>query len=337
MKFLKAAIVAATFLFGSTIAMAEPLKIGFVYVGPVGDHGWTYMHDQGRKEVEQHFGDAVETVYVESVPEGPDAVRVMENMIANGTDMIFTTSFGYMNQTIKVAKDNPDVIFEHATGYTTAPNVSVYSSRFYEGRYIQGVIAGHMSKNGKAGYIASFPIPEVIRGINAFYMGASSINPAFDVDVIWVNTWYDPGRESDAAKVLIAGGADIITQHTDSPSPLATAAAAGIQGFGQASDMINFAPDTQLTSILDVWGPYYIERVQAVIDNSWTTKNTWGGMDTGMVGMADYTNMPPELAGVAQVLQADITSGKFKPFGDTSDGDLSTMMKYVDGIDAVLP
>lgn len=337
MKFLKAAIVAASFLFGSTMAMAEPLKVGFVYVGPVGDHGWTYMHDKGRQAVEAHFGDAVETVYVESVPEGPDAVRVMENMIADGADMIFTTSFGYMNQTLKVAKDHPDVVFEHATGYKTAPNVSVYSSRFYEGRYIQGVIAGHMSKNGKAGYIASFPIPEVIRGINAFYMGAQTINPDFDVDVVWVNTWYDPGKEGDAAKVLIAGGADIITQHTDSPSPLATAAAAGVKGFGQASNMIDFAPDTQLTAILDVWGPYYIERIQAVIDNSWTTTSTWGGMDTGMVGMADYTNMPAELAGVAQQLQADITSGKFKPFGDASDGDLATMMEYVDGVDAILP
>ncbi len=337
MKFLKAAIVAATFLFGTSVAMAEPLKVGFVYVGPVGDHGWTYMHDKGRQAVEAHFGDAVETVYVESVPEGPDAVRVMENMIADGADMIFTTSFGYMNQTIKVAKDNPDVIFEHATGYMTSDNVSVYSSRFYEGRYIQGVIAGHMSKNGKAGYIASFPIPEVIRGINAFYLGASSINPDFDVDVVWVNTWYDPGKESDAAKVLIAGGADIITQHTDSPSPLATAAAEGVKGFGQASNMISFAPETQLTAILDIWGPYYIERIQAVIDNTWTMQNTWGGMDTGMVGMADYTNMPAELAGVAKQLQADITSGKFKPFGDAPDGKLATMMEYVDGVDAILP
>jgi simple sugar transport system substrate-binding protein len=261
----------------------------------------------------------------------------MRGMIAEGADMVFTTSFGYMQQTLQVAKDNPDVIFEHATGYKTAPNVSVYSSRFYEGRYVQGVIAGHMSKTGKAGYIGSFPIPEVIRGINAFYLGAQTINPDFDVDIVWVNTWYDPGKEANAAKVLMAGGADIITQHTDSPSPLAAAAAAGVKGFGQASDMIQFAPDTQLTAILDIWGPYYIERIQAVIDGSWTTTNTWGGMDTGMVGMADYTNMPPELAGVAQQLQADITSGKFKPFGDTSDADLGGMMQYVDGIDAQIP
>ena len=316
---------------------ADPFKVGFVYVGPVGDHGWTYMHDIGRQAVVAEFGDAVETIFVESVPEGPDAERVMRNMIAEGADMIFTTSFGYMEQTIKVAKDNPNILFEHATGYKTAPNVSVYSSRFYEGRYVQGVIAGHMSKTGKAGYIASFPIPEVIRGINAFYLGATSVNPDFDIDVVWVNTWYDPPKESDAAKVLIAGGADIITQHTDSPSPLAAAAAEGIQGFGQASDMIGFAPDTQLTAILDIWGPYYVERIQAAMNGTWKTKNTWGGMDTEMVGMADYTNMPAELATLAAQLQDDITTGKFKPFGDLDDQALATMMEYVDGLDAAKP
>ncbi len=316
---------------------ADPFKVGFVYVGPVGDHGWTYMHDIGRQAVVAEFGDAVETVFVESVPEGPDAERVMRGMIAEGADMIFTTSFGYMEQTLRVAKENPDVLFEHATGYKTAPNVSVYSSRFYEGRYVQGVIAGHMSEAGKAGYIASFPIPEVIRGINAFYLGATSVNPDFDIDVVWVNTWYDPGKEADAAKVLIAGGADIITQHTDSPSPLATAAAANVKGFGQASDMIQFAPDTQLTAILDIWGPYYIERIKAGMAGTWETKNTWGGMDTGMVGMADYTNMSPELVAKAKLLQEHITMGHFKPFGDLDDGALATMMEYVDGLDAAKP
>ena len=320
-----------------TIAHAAPFKVGFVYVGPIGDHGWSYMHDKGRLAVEKAFGDAVETVYVESVPEGPDAGRVMRGMIANGVDMIFTTSFGYMNQNIQVAKNNPNILFEHATGYKTGPNLSVYSGRFYEGRYIQGVIAGHMSDKGKAGYIASFPIPEVIRGINAFYLGATSVNPNFDIDVIWANTWYDPGKETDAAKVLISGGADIITQHTDSPAPLQTAAAMGVKGFGQASDQINFAPNAQLTSILDIWGPYYIERVQAAIDGTWKTKNTWGGMASEMVGMAPYTNMPPELADLAHEIEANIKSGTFKPFGGMSDKELSMMMKYSEGIDAVLP
>ena len=316
---------------------ADPFKVGFVYVGPVGDHGWTYMHDIGRQAVEEKFGDAVETVFVESVPEGPDAERVMRNMIADGVDMIFTTSFGYMEQTVKVAKENPDIYFEHATGYKTAPNLSVYSSRFYEGRYVQGVIAGTMSKTGKAGYIASFPIPEVIRGINAFYLGAKSVNPNFDIDVVWVNTWYDPPKEADAAKVLMAAGADIITQHTDSPAPLAAAAAEGIKGFGQASDMIAFAPDTQLTAILDLWGPYYIERVQAAMDGTWKEKNTWGGMDTGMVAMAPMTNMDAELAKHAEHIAHHIKTGHFKPFGDLDDGALATMMEYVDGLDAAKP
>lgn len=331
-------LTAGVFLLSSlSIAHAEPFKVGFVYVGPIGDHGWTYMHDKGRLAVEDHFGDAVETVYVESVPEGPDATQVMDNMIRNGVDMIFTTSFGYMEQTVKAAKQNPDVIFEHATGYKTAPNLSVYSSRFYEGRYVQGVIAGHMSKAGKAGYIASFPIPEVVRGINAFYLGATSVNPDFDVDVVWVNTWYDPPKEADAAKVLMAQGADIITQHTDSPAPLAAAGKQGVMAFGQASDMISFAPETQLTAILDVWGPYYIARVEAAMNGTWEEENTWGGMDTGMVDMAPMTNMDPELAALAEQLAYDIKVGKFKPFGDAPDGELATMMTYVDGIDAMLP
>ena len=194
-----------------------------------------------------------------------------------------------------------------------------------------------MSKTGKAGYIASFPIPEVIRGINAFYLGAKSVNPDFDIDVVWVNTWYDPPKEADAAKVLMAGGADIITQHTDSPAPLAAAAAEGIKGFGQASDMIKFAPNTQHTSILDLWGPYYVARVEAAMNGTWEEKNTWGGMDTGMVAMAPMTNMPADLAAHAEHIAHDIKTGKFKPFGDLDDGALATMMDYVEGLDAAKP
>ena len=232
-------------------AYADPVKVGFVYVGPTGDHGWTYMHDIGRQAIVKELGDQVETTYVENVKYGPDAERVMRQMAIQGVDIIFATSFGYMESMLNVAKEFPDVKFEHATGYKTAENMSVYSSKFYEGRYVQGVIAGHMSKAGKAGYIASFPIPEVIRGINAFYLGASSVNPDFDIDVVWVNTWYDPGKEADAAKVLISQGADIITQHTDSPAALQVADAAGVKAIGQARDMIMFAPNTQLTAILD--------------------------------------------------------------------------------------
>ena len=335
-------LIAGAFLLSTlgfaTSSVANPhLTVGFVYVGPIGDHGWTYMHDKGRLAIEEEFGDMVKTVYVENVKYGPDAERIIRQMAQEGVDIIFATSFGYMESMLKVAKEFPDVYFEHATGYKTAPNMSVYSSRFYEGRYIQGVIAGTMSKAGKAGYIASFPIPEVIRGINSFYLGATSVNPDFDLDIVWVNTWYDPGKEADAAKVLISEGADIITQHTDSPAPLQTAEKMGVVGFGQASDQIKFAPKAQLTAILDVWDSYYISRVRAAMNGTWTESNTWGGMDTGMVQMADYTNMPLVLRQQMQMLQADILNGKFKPFGDLDDAALGGMMEYVDGIDATVP
>ena len=326
-------------IFASPIfAGGDKVKVGFIYVGPVGDHGWTYMHDQGRLMVEEELGDLVETTYVESVKYGADAERVITQMAMQGVDIIFATSFGYMDQMLAVAKKFPNVKFEHATGYKTAPNMSVYSSKFYEGRYIQGVIAGMMSEKGKAGYIASFPIPEVIRGINAFYLGATSINPEFDLDIVWVNTWYDPAKEGDAAGVLISQGADIITQHTDSTAPLQIAQSKGILAFGQASDMHHFAPDSQMTSIIDQWGPYYIERVMAVIDGTWESSDTWGGMDTGMVEMAPYTNVPPAVEIVAKNLEAAITSGEFDPFGGKfTTGELLGMNKYLEGIDAQVP
>ena len=338
MKFLKLLTVGVfSLLLTITSAFADKLQVGFIYVGPVSDHGWTYMHDQGRQLIESELGDQVETVYVESVKYGPDAERVIRDMAMSGVDIIFATSFGYMESMLKVASEFPDVKFEHATGYKTAPNMSVYSSKFYEGRYIQGVIAGMMSKKGKAGYIASFPIPEVIRGINSFWLGATSVNPDFDVDVVWVNTWYDPGKEGDAARVLINQGADIITQHTDSPAALQVAEEFGIKAFGQASDMLMFAPTTQLTAIIDDWGPYYVKRVKAVLDGTWESSDTWGGMDTGMVAMAKFTNMPFNVQLAAESITEKILTGKFKPFGDTSIGELLTMTEYLDGIDAAKP
>ena len=340
MRLFKILSVALTMLLTLpfSLANADEVKVGFIYVGPVGDHGWTYMHDQGRQLVESKLGDKVSTTYIENVKYGPDAERVMREMAQSGVDMIFATSFGYMESMLKVAKEFPEVKFEHATGYKTAPNMSVYSSKFYQGRYIQGVIAGHMSKNGKAGYIASFPIPEVIRGINAFYVGATSVNPNFDIDVVWVNTWYDPAKEADAAKVLISQGSDIITQHTDSPAALQVAEMEGVLAFGQASDMIQFAPKAQLTAIIDDWGPYYVERVQALLDGTWETSDTWGGMDTGMVKMAEYTNMPATLATIAEELQALITAGELDPFGGQfTTGELLGMSEYLPGIDAIKP
>jgi len=332
------AIVVLSVLITFSVQAGDKLKVGFIYVGPVGDHGWTYMHDQGRLQVEKELGDKVETTYVENVPEGADAERVITQMALQGVDLIFATSFGYMEQMLNVAKKFPDVKFEHATGYKTAPNMSVYSSKFYEGRYVQGVIAGMMSKNGKAGYIASFPIPEVIRGINSFYLGATSINPDFDIDVVWVNTWYDPAKEGDAAKVLISQGADIITQHTDSTAPLQIAEKEGVLGFGQASDMISFAPNTQLTAIIDDWGPYYVARVQAVLDGSWESEDTFGGMDTGMVKMAPMTNMPPAVSVMANNIAQAIEEGILDPFGGKfTIGELLGMKDYLPGIDATKP
>jgi len=336
--FIKGLAVLLMPLFLIFPAAADDLKVGFIYVGPTGDHGWTYMHDEGRKAIEAEFGDRVTTTYVESVKYGPDAERVMTQMAMEGVNLIFATSFGYMEQMLNVAEKFPDIKFEHATGYKTADNMAVYSSKFYEGRYVQGVIAGMMSEKGKAGYIASFPIPEVIRGINAFYLGATSVNPDFDIDVVWVNTWYDPAKEADAARVLINQGADIITQHTDSPAALQVAEEMGIKAFGQASDMIQFAPNTQLTAIIDQWGPYYVERVRAALDGTWESTDTWGGMDTGMVEMAPFTNMPPAVQIVAQNLVDAITMGDFDPFGGKfTDGELLGMSDYLPGIDAPKP
>lgn len=327
----------------------EKLKVGFIYVGPIGDHGWSYQHDQGRLALEKKFGDQIETSYLENIAEGPDAERAIERLVRKGADLVFSTSFGFMNPTLKVAKKYPNVKFEHATGYKQAKNVATYSSRFYEGRYIIGQIAAKMSKSGTAGYIASFPIPEVIRGINAFLLGAQSINPDFKLKIVWVNSWFDPGKEADAAKVLIGQGADIITQHTDSTAPLQIAEQNNIPAFGQASNMIAFAPKTQLTSIIDDWSDYYIARTQAVLDGNWSSTDTWGGINTGMVGIADFTNMPEDVKKAAEATLAEITSGKRHVFqgpiykqdgslavaeGSTlSDKDLLGMNWYIKGIE----
>ncbi|MFQ5565006.1 MAG: BMP family ABC transporter substrate-binding protein [Paracoccaceae bacterium] len=303
-------------------AHAAELKVGFVYVGPVGDFGWSYQHDQGRLAVEKEFGDRVETTYVESVPEGPDAERVIRQLAASGHGLIFTTSFGYMDPTIKIAKMFPNVRFEHATGYKRAENVATYIARFYEGRYVIGTIAGMMTKTNKIGYIASVPIPEVVRGINAATLAARAVNPDVTTQVIWVNSWYDPGKEADAAKALISNGADIIMQHTDSPAGLQTAENAGVYAFGQASDMIQFAPTKQLTAIIDNWAPYYIERVRAVLDGTWESQDSWKGLAAGEVQMAPYTNMPDDVVAAAQKAEADVASGAVHPFtGPIKDRD----------------
>lgn len=313
-------VVTATVTNSTTSAIAETTqiaaavnKVGFVYVGPIGDHGWTYRHDVGRQAIEQEFG--VETTFVENVVEGADAERVIRKLATSGNDVIFTTSFGYMNPTVKIAKQFPDIKFEHATGYKRADNVSTYSARFYEGRAVLGTIAGHMSKSGVVGYIASFPIPEVVRGINAFILAMRKVNPDAVVKVVWVNSWYDPGKEGDAAKTLIDQGADIITQHTDSPAPLQVAEQRGVHGFGQASDMSGFAPNAQLTSIIDNWNPYYVSRIKAAMDGTWESTDTWEGIDSGMVGFADYGDaVSAEVRAAADAVKNSIVDGSFHPF-----------------------
>ena len=331
----------------------EKLKVGFVYVGPVGDFGYSYQHNQGRLAVEKALGDKVQTTFLENVPE-PDSDRSIEQLVRTGHKLIFTTSFGYMEPTLKVAAKYPNVHFEHATGYKRAKNVATYSARFHEGRYVQGVIAGKLTKSNIVGYVASFPIPEVVSGINAFMLGAQSVNPNIKVKIVWANTWFDPGKEADAAKALLAQGADIITQHTDSPAPLQQAEAAGKLAFGQASDMIRFAPKTTLTSIVDNWNDYYIERVKAQLDGKWTSTDTWGGFAANMVNMAAYTNMPDDVKKLAQETEQAIKSGKLDPFkcpvygqdgkeiackgkGALSDEQVLGMNFYIKGIDDSLP
>ena len=346
----------------TTANAADKVKVGFVYLTTPGDHGWTYAHEVARQDVEKHFGDKVVTTFVENVPEGPDSARVIRELAKQGNEIIFTTSFGYMDHTIKVAKEFPNVKFEHITGYKRSPNVATGNIRFYEGRYVQGVVAGLMTKSNKIGYLASFPIPEVIQGINAFGIGLRSVNPKAEVSVIWVNSWYDPVKEADAAKVHIAEGADILAQHTDSPAMLQTAQKAGVHGFGQSSDMKAFAPKAQLFSAVNNWGPYYIQKIQQLMDGTWSTGdgpdhwagNTWLGMSDDYLVLSPFENMPADVAKAAAKAAADVKSGKIKiftgpikdnagktrvPAGKTlNDGELfQTLDYYVDGISGKIP
>ncbi|HEV2154706.1 BMP family ABC transporter substrate-binding protein [Bradyrhizobium sp.] len=350
------ALAAGLLLAGSVSAAsaADKLKVGFIYLGPVGDLGWTYQHEQGRLALVKELGDKIETTTLENVPEGPDAERAIEQLVRAGNKLIFTTSFGYMDPTLKVAKKYPNVHFEHATGYKRDKNMSTYSAKWYQGRYIQGLIAAKMSKSGVLGYIGSFPIPEVVSGINATILAAQTINPNIKVKIIWANTWFDPGKEADAAKALIDQGADVIMQHTDSPAAMQIASERGKLAFGQDSEMIKFGPKTQLTSILDTWGPYYIERVKAELGGTWKSEDTWGGLDSHMFAMAPYTNMPDDVKKIAEDAQAAITTGKLHPFkcpivgqdgkeveckggANLADGQILGMNFYVKGIDDKLP
>jgi len=352
MKKLIIAAAVAAFSFSGAAHAAGKLKACWAYTGPIGDFGYSYQHNQGRLEVQKELGDKVETAYLENVSEGPDAERTFERFAREGCKIIFGTSFGFMDAELKVAKRFPKIDFEHATGYKTAKNMGIYNARFYEGRYVMGQIAAKMSKTGVAGYIVSFPIPEVVMGINAFMLGAQSVNPDFKLKIVWVNTWFDPGKEADAAKALFDQGADIIVQHTDSTAALQVAEQRGKLGFGQSSDMIKFAPHAQLTANTDNWGPYYVSRVKAVLDGTWKPDNVWLGIKDGAVKLAPFTNMPDDVKAMAEATEKKISDG-WNPFtgpvykqdgsqwlkdGEVAkDETLLGMNFYVKGVDDKLP
>ena len=332
---------------------ADPFKVGFVYVGPIGDHGWSYQHDQGRLAVEKHFGDKVKTTYVENVPEGADAERVIRNLAKTGHDLIFTTSFGFMNPTLKVAKQFPKVTFEHATGYKQAKNVGTYISNTYEGRYVAGFVAAKVTKSNKIGYIASFPIPEVIRDINAVQMALNKYNPEAELKIIWVNSWFDPGKEADAANAMMDQGVDVILQHTDSPAAMQAADRRGVFAVGQASDMSSFGPKAHILSVVDEWSPFYIKRTQQVMDGTWKPEDHWGGMAEGEIVIPEFTNIPEEVATEAQAIIDAIKSGSFHPFtgpiknqaGELKvaegeilpHGEMASMSWYIEGVKGDIP
>jgi basic membrane protein A len=355
---MKKLLIAATALglaVGMTGASAqEKLKVGFIYVGPVGDMGWTYQHEVGRRAIQEQFKDKIDTSFLENVNEGPDAERSIEQLVRTGHKLIYTTSFGFMDATAKVAKKYPNVMFEHATGYKRDKNLATYSGRFYEGRYIMGQIAAKMSKSGTIGYIGSFPIPEVVSGINAMMLGAQSVRADMKVKIIWVNTWYDPGKEAAAARALADQGADVLAQHTDSAAAMQFANERGIFAFGQDSDQIKFGPKAQLTAIVNNWTPYYSDRIKLALEGKWTSSDLWGGLNSKIVQMAPYTNMPEDVKKMAMDTEAAISSGKLHPFkcpvlaqdgkpveckGGThlDDGQILGMNFYIKGIDDKLP
>lgn len=314
-QLLGTAAAATALGLGGRARAQEPLKVGYIYVGAVGDFGWTYAHDVGRKAVESRLGDKVKTTFVESVSEGPDSERVIRQLAASGHGLIYTTSFGFMNPTVRVAKQFPKVRFEHCTGYQRSANLATYSARFYEGRAVLGTLAAQVTKTNKIGYIGSFPIPEVVQGINAFTLALHKIKPEASVQVVWVNTWFDPGKEADAAKALIDLGCDVVAQHTDSAAPIQVAQERGAAGFGQDSDMRRFGPEAQLTAIVNNWADYYVDRTQAALGGGWQTGDTWGGIASGMVQLAAYgPKVTPEAAARADEVKNAVAAGSLHPF-----------------------
>ena len=348
---LGAATVGIVMAMASGFAAAAD-NIGFVYVSPIGDAGWTYQHDLGRLQLEKELD--VTTSYVENVAEGADAERVIREMAKRGDKVIFATSFGYMNYALKVSNQFRNTAFVHATGYKLGKNMGLVNARFYEGRYLNGIIAGEMTESNVLGYVAAFPIPEVLQGINAFIKGARSVNPNAELRVIWVNSWYDPGKERQAATTLLAQGADIITHHTDSTAVVQAAEEAGKYAFGYHSDMSRFGPKAHLTATTHHWGDYYVKTVREVQAGTWKPTSVWGGYAEGMIKLAPLNDaIPADVRGKVKVLEADLAAGRFHPFtgpvvdqsGNTvvpagqtmTDDQLNQMNYYLQGVVSKLP
>ena len=293
----------------------DKVKIGFIFLGPIGDYGWTWAHNKGREAIDAALGDKVETIYTENVPEDASAVGAIRDLCNAGCKLIFTTSYGYMEQTLKVAAEFPDVKFEHCTGFKRADNVSTYNSKFHEGRAVLGTIAGMMSTSGTLGYLGSFKVPEVVLGVNSFTLAAQKKNPAAKVKVVMIDSWFDPPKEAAATETLINLGCDFVTTHTDSPAALQILEQKGLHGFGQGADMSTFAPNAHLTAIEDIWGPYYVARAQAILDGSWASADTWDGMKEGTVVISPYNAaVPADVAAEADKIQAGYKDGSFDIF-----------------------
>jgi basic membrane protein A len=340
---------------GIAAPAGQPIKVAFLYIDPVGDSGWSYQHDLGRRALEKALGDQVKTTYVESIPATADAERVIRQLAAAGNDLIFTTSFGYMEPTLKVAKLFPKVHFEHASGFKSAPNMVAYEARFYEGAYLLGVLAGKMTKTNTLGFVGSYPIPEVIRNIDAYTLGARSVNPAIKTKVIWIDTWYDPGKERQAAETLMAQGADVLCQNTDSPAVVQAAEKKGVYAFGWDSDMRKYGPHAELTANTENWGVYYIDEVQKLLAGTWTgnRKTAWG-LKEKMVELTPLNpGVPPAVAKLFEERKQAMIDGKLVPFAgpinDNSgqvkiksgvaltDTELMSLNWYVEGVEGSIP
>jgi basic membrane protein A and related proteins len=296
----------------SAVAKPEPLKVAFAYVGPVGDAGWTFAHDNARKAIEAEFGDKIVTSFVENVPESADAERVMRDLVGQGNKLIFGTTFGYMEPMLKVAADTPDVKFEHATGYKTAANLRTYDSRTYEGAYMAGVIAGSMTKSNVLGVVGSIPIPEVIRNINSFTLGAQSVNPKVKTKVVWVNKWFDPPKEGEGAQSLITGGADVLFQNTDSSAVLQKAEEKGKYAFGWDSDMSKYAANAHLASAIINWAPYYKKAVKDTLEGTWQTGGVWWGVKEGAIDIVSVSDkVPADVKAKVDTIKAGLADGSF--------------------------